>query len=57
MTGNPLEVINGAGGWRGSGFRIYVDLEMDRAFRIPRALIALIDSDSSDRWTFPGGGG
>ena len=48
MTGNSLEVVKGSGGWWGSGFRSYVDLEMDHAFRISRALIALRDSDSSD---------
>ena len=53
MTGNSLEVINGPGWWRGSGFRSYVDMEMGRAFRIPRALIALCDSDSSDRGGLP----
>ena len=58
MAGNSLEVIKGAWGWWGSGFRIYVDLEMDQASRIPRALIELIDSDSSDRgWPSPEGGG
>ena len=29
MTGNSLEVAKGSGGWWGSGFRIYVDLEMN----------------------------
>ena len=53
MTGNSLEVIKGPGGWWGSGFRSYVDLEMDHAFRISRALIALSDSDSSDQWDLP----
>ena len=48
MTGNSLEVVKGSGGWWGSGFRSYVDIEMDHAFRISRALIALRDSDSSD---------
>ena len=52
-TGNSLEVINGAGWWRGSGFRGYVDLGMGRAFRISRAPIALSDSDSSDQGGHP----
>ena len=53
MTGNSLELINGPGGWRGSGFRSYLYLEMDHAFRIPRALIALSDSDSYDQGAAP----
>ena len=53
MTGNSLEVVKGSGGWRGSGCRSYVDLEMDHAFRISRALIALSDSDSPDRVDLP----
>ena len=55
MTGNSLEVVKGSGGWWGSGFRSYVDLEMDHAFRISRALIALSDSDSSDTGDLPRG--
>ena len=53
MTGNSLEVIKGSGGCWGSSFRSYVDLEMDHAFRISRALIALSDSDSSDQGDLP----
>ena len=47
-TGNSLEVIKGSGGWWGSGFRSYVDIEMDHAFRISRCLIALSDDSSSE---------
>ena len=34
--------------WRRSGFRIYVDVQMDHALRISRALIALADDSSSE---------
>ena len=47
----------GPGGWWGFGFRRYVDLEMDRAFRISRALIALSISDALDQGALPEGGG
>ena len=46
QTGNSLDVINVSGCWWGSGFRRYVDLEMDSAFRISRFLIVVSDSDS-----------
>ena len=39
-TGNSLEVIKWPGGWRGAGFRSYVDIEMGHVFRISRALLA-----------------
>ena len=46
---NSLEVIRGSGGWWGSGFRSYVDVEMDPSFRISRCLFALSgDSASND---------
>ena len=48
LAGNTLEVIKGSGGWWGSGFRSYVDLEMDNAFRISRCLIVLSDGSSSE---------
>ena len=47
-AGNSLEVIKGSGGWWGSGFRSYVDVEMDRAFRISLCLVALSGDSSSD---------
>ena len=47
-TGNSLEVIKGSGGWLGPGFRSYVDLGMDSAFRISKLLVELSDDDSSD---------
>ena len=53
MEGKSLEVVKCSGGWRGSGFRSYVGVEMGRAFRTPRALIALSDSDSSDAGGLP----
>ena len=48
QTGNSLEVIKGAGGWAGSGFRSYVDLEMDTSFKITRLLVVLSDDDLSE---------
>ena len=47
-SGNSLEVIRGPGGWWGSGFRIYVAVEMDRAFRISRCLVAISGDSPSD---------
>ena len=46
--GNSLDVIKGSGGWAGSGFRSYVDLEMDTSFRIARLLVVLSDDESSE---------
>ena len=58
-AGNSLEVAKGSGRWWGCGFRISVGLEMGHAFRIPRTVIALIDSGSVDQEylppTVPGG--
>ena len=53
QTGNTLEVIKGSGGWWGSGCRSYVDIEMDNAFRISRALIVLSDGSSSEEENRP----
>ena len=47
-TGNSLEVIKGSGCWWGSSFRSYVDLEMDKDFRISRMLVTLSDSSSDE---------
>ena len=46
-TGNSLEVVKNSWGCRGPGFSSYVDIAMDKAFRIARLLVTLSD-DSSD---------
>ena len=48
QSGNSLEVIKGAGGWHGAGFKSYIDHEIDSSFRISRLLVALSDGDSSE---------
>ena len=53
MAGNPLEAARVSRDWWRIGFRIYVALEMDHAFRTPRALVALSDSDSSETGRLP----
>ena len=45
---NSIDAIKGMGGLRGPGFRSYVEVEMDHAFRISRCLVALSDDSSSE---------
>ena len=48
MAGRSTDLIKITGGWVGSGFKSYVDLEVDKAINVTKMIVALSDSSSSD---------
>ena len=48
MAEQSKEVIQGAGCWRGMGFRSYIDTQMTDALKISRLVTRITDSDSDN---------